>query len=48
MLIKPEEISDIIKKKINNYDNQMKVDEVGYVIQASDGIAKFTDLKIVC
>ena len=45
MLIKPEEISDIIKKKINNYDNQMKVDEVGYVIQASDGIAKIYGLE---
>lgn len=45
MLIKPEEISDIIKKKINDYDNQMKVDEVGYVIQASDGIAKIYGLE---
>lgn len=45
MLIKPEEISSIIKKKIDNYDNQMKVDEVGYVIQSSDGIAKIYGLE---
>ena len=45
MLIKPEEISDIIKKKINNFDNQMKIDEVGYVIQSSDGIAKIYGLE---
>jgi len=45
VLIRPEEISDVIKKKINNYDDQTKVDEVGYVIQASDGIAKIYGLE---
>lgn len=45
MLIKPEEISSIIKKKIDNYENQMKIDEVGYVIQSSDGIAKVYGLE---
>lgn len=45
MLIKPEEISDIIKKKISNYDSQANVDEVGYVIQSSDGIAKIYGLE---
>jgi len=45
VLIKPEEISSIIKKKIDNYENQMKVDEVGYVIQSSDGIAKIYGLE---
>lgn len=45
MLIKPEEISDIIKKKISNYDNQAKIDEIGYVIQSSDGIAKIYGLE---
>ena len=40
VLIRPEEVSDVIKKKINNYDAKTKVDEVGYVVQASDGIAK--------
>ena len=45
MLIKPEEISSIIKKKIDNYEDQMKIDEVGYVIQSSDGIAKIYGLE---
>jgi len=45
VLIKPEEISSIIKKKIDNYENQMKIDEVGYVIQSSDGIAKVYGLE---
>lgn len=45
MLIRPEEISDVIKKKINNYEAKTKVDEVGYVIQASDGIAKIYGLE---
>ena len=45
MLIKPGEISDIIKSKINDYETQMKIDEVGYVIQSSDGIAKIYGLE---
>ena len=45
MLIKPEEISDIIRKKIDNYDTKMKIDEVGYVIQSGDGIVKIFGLK---
>lgn len=45
MLIKPEEISDIIKKKIDNYETKMKVDEIGYVVQSSDGVAKVYGLE---
>ena len=45
MLIKPEEISNIIKRKIDDYETQMKIDEVGYVIQSSDGIAKIYGLE---
>lgn len=45
MIIKPEEISSIIKKKIDNYETQMQIDEVGYVIQSSDGIAKIYGLE---
>ena len=44
MLIRPEEVSAVIKKKINDYEAKVKVDEVGYVIQASDGIAKIYGL----
>ena len=45
MLVRPEEISNIIKSKIDNFESQMKVDEVGYVIQSSDGIAKIYGLE---
>ena len=45
MLIKPEEISSIIKNKIDNYETKMKVDEVGYVVHSSDGIAKIYGLE---
>lgn len=44
-MIKPEEISDIIRNKINNYDEKMKVDEVGYVVESGDGIVKVYGLK---
>ena len=40
MTIKPEEVSEILRKQIENYESQIKTDEVGYVIQAGDGIAK--------
>lgn len=40
MTIKPEEISEILRKQIENFDAKIKSDEVGFVIQASDGIAK--------
>ena len=45
MDIKPEEISSIIKKQIENYETKVQVDEVGYVIQAGDGIAKVYGLE---
>ena len=45
MLIKPEEITDIIRKKIDNYDTKMKIDEVGYVIESGDGIVKVYGLE---
>lgn len=45
MLVKPEEISDIIRKKINNYDSKTEINEVGHVIEAGDGIVKIYGLK---
>ena len=45
MLIKPEEISNIIRKKINDYDAKMQVDEIGYVIESGDGIVKVFGLN---
>ncbi|MBQ7668485.1 MAG: F0F1 ATP synthase subunit alpha [Clostridia bacterium] len=45
MNIKPEEISSIIKQQIDNYETKVEVNEVGYVIQAGDGIAKVYGLE---
>lgn len=44
MEIRAEEISEIIKRQIENYESKIKTDEVGYVIQAGDGIAKIYGL----
>src|SRR5690606_32335344 len=40
MSIKAEEISNLIKQQIENYQSEMKVDEVGTVITIGDGIAR--------
>lgn len=37
--IKPEEISELIKEQIKNYDNKVETAEVGTVITVGDGIA---------
>ena len=47
MTIKPEEISSIIKKQIENYENNTVTDEVGEVIQVGDGIARIHGLNQV-
>jgi len=40
MSIKAEEISVLIKQQIQNYESEMKVSDVGTVIQVGDGIAR--------
>ncbi|AIY06359.1 F0F1 ATP synthase subunit alpha [Planococcus sp. PAMC 21323] len=40
MSIKAEEISSLIKQQIENYQSEMKVDDVGTVITIGDGIAR--------
>lgn len=44
MMLRPEEVSSIIKKQIENYGNKEKIDDVGYVLQAGDGIARIYGL----
>ena len=39
MEIRPEEITSIIKKKIEGFEKSLDVSEVGEVIQVGDGIA---------
>ncbi len=47
MSIRPEEISSLIKKQIENYKNELQVVEVGTVIQVGDGIARAHGLENV-
>ena len=43
--IRPDEISNIIRQQIEQYDQQVKVDNVGTVLQVGDGIARVYGLE---
>src|SRR5262245_8686532 len=45
--IKPEEISSIIQKEIQQYDGSLKMESVGVVLQVGDGIARVYGLENV-
>ncbi len=45
MSLRPEEISSIIKQQIENYGAAVKTDDVGYVLQSGDGIARIYGLQ---
>jgi F0F1-type ATP synthase alpha subunit len=38
--IRPDEISSIIREQIEKYDQDVKVDNIGTVLQVGDGIAR--------
>ena len=44
MELRPEEITNIIRSQIKNYENKMEVSETGVVILVGDGIAKASGL----
>ncbi|OOB79777.1 MAG: F0F1 ATP synthase subunit alpha [Epulopiscium sp. Nuni2H_MBin001] len=44
-MLKPEEISSVIKAQINNYKVHLEVSEVGTVMQVGDGIARVHGLQ---
>ena len=46
-LIKPDEISSIIKNKIDNYEIQTEISNTGSVIEIGDGIARVYGLRNV-
>ncbi len=46
-VIKPDEISSIIKSKIENYNTELEVSNVGTVLEVGDGIARIYGLKNV-
>ena len=43
-LITPDEISSIIKSKIENYEAQSEISNTGTVIEVGDGIARIYGL----
>ena len=45
MAIRPEEISAIIKREIENYENGASMDEVGTILTVGDGIARIYGLQ---
>ncbi len=45
MAIKPEDISSVIQKEIEQYGLSLEVSETGYVISAGDGIARIYGLE---
>ncbi|HKY63880.1 MAG TPA: F0F1 ATP synthase subunit alpha [bacterium] len=47
MQIRPEEISDIIRQQIQDYDRVVEMDEVGTVLSIGDGIARVYGLSRV-
>lgn len=47
MEIRPDEITSIIKKKIEGFETSVELDEVGEVIQVGDGIARVYGLDKV-
>ncbi len=45
MAIKSEEITSVIQKQLEGFDSKLELSEVGYVLQAGDGIARVFGLK---
>ncbi len=43
--IRPDEISSIIQQQIEQYDKDVKVADVGTVLQVGDGIARIYGLQ---
>ncbi|MDP4179839.1 MAG: F0F1 ATP synthase subunit alpha, partial [Bacillota bacterium] len=45
MNLRPEEISSIIKQQIEGYGVKTKTEDIGYVLQSGDGIARIYGLE---
>ena len=45
--INADEITQLLKEQISNYDSKVKVDEVGTIISLGDGIARIHGLDKV-
>ena len=40
MSVNPEEITSIIKDRIQNFESRLQIDEVGSVLTIGDGVAR--------
>ena len=47
VLIQPDEISSIIKSKIENYNSVTEITNIGNVLEVGDGIARIYGLRNV-
>src|SRR5207253_162284 len=47
MKIKADEISSVLRKEIENYAQDLEMDEVGSILEVGDGIARVYGLKNV-
>ncbi|OIO05215.1 MAG: F0F1 ATP synthase subunit alpha [Elusimicrobia bacterium CG1_02_63_36] len=45
MAIRPEEITGVIKKQLENFDGKTEIKEEGFVLQVGDGIARIYGLE---
>ena len=43
--IKPSEVSEVLLQQLKGIDNSLKFDEVGTVLQVSDGVARIYGLR---
>ena len=46
-MLKPEEVTQAIKKEIQKYETKLEMQSVGYVLQVGDGIARVYGLDEV-
>jgi F-type H+-transporting ATPase subunit alpha len=46
-MLKPEEVTQIIQKEIENYQTKLRMESVGYVLSVGDGIARVYGLEEV-
>ena len=44
-IINPDEITSIIKEKLQNYDSKVEVKNVGTVLEVADGISRVYGLS---
>ena len=45
MSIKASEVSDVLKQQLQNIDSRVKFEEVGKVLQVSDGVVRIYGLQ---